>query len=205
MVAGLALSGCAMSAPQNTTSAADIATSAPADRPEGSTGEGSSAPSTNVIDPGAVMKMGSWASYEYTGSEKQKAIIAARLVSIDEATTAQYELLVKQIPQLAGYTIWLVKVEQKKVSGDSIVFNTDSMAFAAIDGNTTKVQQVVMVGWDECTVESFTKRFDDGDGTITQCIIGATQPDESEVVGVQYAAANTRYDSFDGNPIYFVK
>ncbi len=202
LVSALTLCGCSsLGSPSIPSSEAPTKTQSAT--PETHEGEGSSTPSANIAAPGATITIGQWASYAYTGAATT-AVVAARLVSIDEVSPGQKDLLVTKLPELEDYTVWILLVEQQKVFGAPIAAGSDYAAFYPVDVNKKKVQYVTIVGWDECRSESFTKEFDDG-ATITQCIIGATKPGESDVAGVIYAPLNTPYDAHDGNPINFLK
>lgn len=200
LVAGLLLSGCTTLTPQADKPAASTSPHTPIATPSDSPGERES----DVTTPGSIVTLGEWATYEYRGTEKLTAVLAARLVSVEKATPAQNAFLVSQISELAGYTVWILTVEQKKISGDPIVYGTDYTAFEPIDADKKRVQGVTIIGWTECASQSFTPEFDEAGATITQCIIGATKTGD-DVAGLRYAEPKTRYDPYDGNPIIFVK
>ncbi|MEO7349677.1 MAG: hypothetical protein ABIW32_07460 [Terrimesophilobacter sp.] len=204
----LALSGCSANDSQvekpATGSSSEAPIAVPTTKPSTPSDEGSDTPSPNLTRPGATVTMGKWASYEYTGTTQQKAVIAARLVSVDKVTAAQQALLVEQIPELSDYTIWMLQVEQTKVSGASIATESDYAAFYPVGVNKKKVQYVTMIGWNDCSSKVFSLAFDDG-APVSQCILGATKTDQPEVAGVIYAPFDSPYDAHDGNPINFLK
>ncbi|MBH0108992.1 hypothetical protein I6E81_02290 [Salinibacterium sp. NG22] len=201
IIAGLTLSGCAVTASEEVPEAA-----APSVEPtEETTEESTGTASGDVAAPGSTVKLGEWASYDYAGIDDATAVIAARLVSIEPATAAQTDYLVKQISQLKGYNVWFLSVEQQKVSGDSIAFDADYTGFSPVDANSEKIQDVTVIGWDDCTTQSFTKEFDTDGATIEQCFIAATVEGGNDVAGVIYAEYDSVYAYYDGKPLSFLK
>jgi len=180
------------------------APSKPSDEGTDDEGTGSDAPSETIAAPGSKVGLNEWLSYDYTGVDDVKAVIAARLVSVTPATDAQAETIIEAIPDAAGYDFVFFKVEQKKVSGADIAFNADYTAFNPVSANGERVQDVTLIGWDECKSVSFTEEFDKGE-TITQCVVGAYKDGSAMPAGVNYSEFDTAYDYYDGKPLLFIK
>src|SRR5690606_1363965 len=86
LVAGLALAGCsapATDAPQTPITEPD----APAETPTDETPTTPAEPGA-ITEPGSTIALGEWASYEFTGTDKQKAVVSARLVGAEPASQA---------------------------------------------------------------------------------------------------------------------
>lgn len=206
-VAALALSGCVqLPMPQAQESSAPVE-EIEATEPVETEDAGDDAPATelsgDVTAPGTVLGAGEWATYEFTGTEDEKALISARLVSVEPATSAQLDLLVSEIPDLKGWKVVLIHAEQQKVSGDPVKFNSDYSYFSPATAAGSKAQNVYVIGWDECATESFTEEFDNG-ATIEQCFVGAYVDGGEPVTGMLYEGGyeeGNPYDSYDGQPI----
>ena len=162
-------------------------------------------PSGEITEPGSKLELNEWATYEYTGLDGQKAIISSRLVGVEDATEAQKTVLVEKIPDLADYDVFLFTTEEKKISGDPIVFEADYTDYSVASADGARAQEVTVIGWDECKSESFTKEFDEDGATITQCFVGAVKPGGAVPTGLIYAPYDGVYDYADGEPIYFSK
>lgn len=204
LAAGLLLSGCSAPADLETPDETITESEAPEATP---TQEAPATPSEPgaLTEPGSTIALGEWASYEFTGTDKQKAVVSARLVSVEPASQADTDFLVDQIPQLKGYEVVLLTVEQKKVSGESIAFNADYTGFRPASADGKRAQEVTVIGWDTCRSNSFSKDFDENGATITQCIIGAAVPGGNPIAGVIYAPYDSPYSTSGGQPIFFTK
>ncbi|MFB2580774.1 hypothetical protein ACEXQD_05955 [Herbiconiux sp. P15] len=146
--------------------------------------------------------------YEFTGTDGQKALLSAELVDVTAATAEQVAFLNEQFDkdELKGFEISFIHLSQSKVSGDPVEFNSDYTSFKPIDAQGQRVQDVTVIGWDECTTESFTPEFDTGE-SITQCFIAAAPAGGNAPAGVMYDGGYedpNPYDYYDGKPLLFV-
>ncbi|WP_440711393.1 hypothetical protein [Herbiconiux sp. YIM B11900] len=170
---------------------------------------GGAAASGDVAEPGTKAGVGEELVYEFTGTDDQKALIAAKLVDVTPATAEQVAFLNQQFDkdELKGFEISFIHVEMSKVSGDTIEFQSDYTSFKPSDAEGQRVQDVTLIGWDECTTESFTPEFDAGE-PITQCYIAAAPAGGAAPAGVYYDGGYSDvnpYDYYDGKPLLFVQ
>lgn len=208
VIASLTLAGCTSSAPADSDKKPESSASDPSgatDTPAKETTLGEAEPSGDVVAPGSIIGLGLWGSYDYVGVDDATIILASRLVSVAPTTQAQTDFLIGRLPKVKDYDLWLIHVEQKKVSGDPIAFNSDYTNFRAITAAKTKVQSVGVIGWDECKTVAFTRDFDNDGAVITQCMIAATPRGGDEVAGVEYSRYNSPYSSSGGKPLIFLK
>lgn len=205
----LMFTGCSELVPQEAKPATEnsphLPIAKPSTTPNTPGADGSDTESEATTAPGSIVKVGEWAYYEYTGTEKHTAVIAARVVRIDKASPEQKNFLVSEVSELTDYSVWILTVEQKKISGQSILFDSDYDAFNSITADHKRARGVEIFGWTECTSQSFTKEFDEDGATITQCFIGATKSGGEKISGIRYAKNGTVYDPHDGNPIIFLE
>lgn len=170
---------------------------------------GGSTASGDVAAPGTKAGVGEELVYEFTGTDDQKALIAAKLVDVTPATAEQVDFLNQQFDkdELKGFEISFIHVEMSKVSGDPVEFNADYTSFKPSDAEGQRVQDVTLIGWDECSTESFTPEFDAGE-PITQCYIAAAPAGGATPAGVYYDGGYSDvnpYDYYDGKPLLFVQ
>ncbi|HRN28589.1 MAG TPA: hypothetical protein PK781_00890 [Terrimesophilobacter sp.] len=205
LVAGLILAGC--STPATEAPEVPTSTEAPAETPSETPAETPAEPTTpgDVVEPGATVPIGEWASYEYSGLDDTSAIISARLVSAEAPSAEDAAFLVSEIPQLQGYELVFFTIEQKKVSGDEIAHQADYTGFRPATSDRKRAQDVTVIGWDKCKTNAFSRDFDTAGATLTQCIIGAKVPGGQDIAGIMYAPFDTPYNYSDGNPILFTK
>lgn len=176
-------------------------TETPAEEPT----ETDSTVSGDVTAPGTKLGLNEWATVEFVGTDDQSALIANRLVSVNPVTTDQQAFLESKLPELSGYDSYMFIVEQKKVSGASIVHNADYTSLKPAFADGSRVQEVTMIGWDECKSQSFSKAFDEEGATLTQCLIGAVRTGAGAPDSVIYTKYDTPYSHSDGKPIVFTK
>ncbi|WP_285027029.1 hypothetical protein [Plantibacter sp. ME-Dv--P-122b] len=203
VAAMLVLAGCSTpSAPdaKPTEKASSSATSKPS-----STGSADG----EVTEPGAQVGIDEPIVYESQGTDGVTALISAELTEVTPATPDQVAFLKTQFDggELDGYDITLIRLEMTKVSGDPVAFNSDATSFAPVDADGEKVQEATLIGWDECSSESFTEEFDGGE-PITQCYVAAAPAGGKAPAGLMYDGGFTNpnpYDSYDGDPILLIK
>ena len=210
LVGGLILTGCAggNSGEKVDPPKTDKGTDAPAEvneTPAETPAEGSGTASADITAPGAKVGINEWATIEFVGGDDATALIASRLVSVEPATQAQTDFLVEKVPQLKGYNVSFVKVEQQKVSGDTIAYNANYTSFKPITAAGVETQGVSVIGWEDCKKQSFTKEFDTVGTVLTQCLISADVEGGDPTAGVMYAEYDTAYASYEGDPIQFLK
>lgn len=189
-LAALALTGCSLLTPP-----------APADPGEVPTNPVRPLPDS-ITPPGAEIPLGEWASYQFTGTKGEEVVIAARLVSVEKLPAAEDEFLRDNIDGLDGYDIYVMRVEQKKVSGDDVTFNADYTGFKPARADGTRGKELTVIGWSGCKVSSFTAAFEDGE-VLPQCFLGLVDSGAAPVAGVIYTLFDTPYDSYAGAPIFF--
>lgn len=204
VVAILALAGCMTPAapePEATKKPSASATSEPT--------QSASSASGDVTEPGTKVGLGEEVIYESQGTDDVTALVSAKLTEVTPATPEQVAFLNSQFDdgELAGFDVTLIRLEMTKVSGDPIAFNSDSTSFAPVDAKGTKVQEVTLIGWDECSSESFSKEFDDG-APITQCYVAAAPAGGNAPAGLMYDGGFTDpnpFSDYDGDPILLIK
>lgn len=167
-----------------------------------------SAASGDVAAPGTTAGPGEPLVTEFTGTDGQTALIASSLVDVVPATTEQVAFLNEQFDkgELDGFEISFIHLEQTKVSGDPIEFNADYTSFKPVDAEGQRVQDVTVIGWDECGTESFTPEFDSG-ATLTQCYIAAAPSGGGAPAGLMYDGGFSEenpFDYYDGKPLLFL-
>jgi len=170
------------------------------------TEEAPAAPADGEIAPaGTQVGLDTYLSYDYTGVDDVTAVVSAKLVSVEPVSDAQLKFLNEQFDQLAGYDVYLVTVDQKKESGDAIIYNADYTNFKVIDAEGTQVQGVTLIGWDECSTESFDEAFDTQGEVLTQCFIGASPAGGNAPAGVAYTGGYDDDNPYKDEPLLFIK
>ena len=206
IAAALVLAGCGMlpgpeAKPKETASASASAT--PSEKPKAS---GSA--DGEVTEPGAEVGIDEEIVYESQGTDDVTALISAKLTEVTPATPEQVSFLKSQFDggELDGLDLTLIRLVMTKVSGDPVAFNSDATSFSPVDADGEKVQEVTLIGWDECGSESFTEEFDGG-APITQCYVAAAPSGGNAPAGLMYDGGFTEpnpYDSYDGEPILLI-
>jgi hypothetical protein len=203
------LAGCSVALPQapsnasngsehsTTLNASAIASGVP-------TASASGAPKIPVTPAGTKVKLGKWASYDYFGLDGQHAVIAARMTEFTKLTGAQRDEAVKRSPELASYNIFLMRVDEQKVTGSAVAFESDYTDFYPVLDTGVKAQSVTILNWSECSNQSFTKKFDEGNTILKQCYLGASKIGDPEPTGLIYAPLRGTYDYDEGIPLRFM-
>jgi len=174
--------------------------------PETSETEEAPAPAEGDIAPaGTKVGLDTYLTYDYVGVDDVAAVISAKLVSVEPVTDAQLKFLNEQFDQLAGYDVYLVTVDQKKESGDPVIYNADYTNFKVVDAEGTQVQGVTLIGWDECSTESFDEPFDTEGAVLTQCFIGASPAGGNAPAGVAYTGGYEDTNPYKDEPLLFIK
>lgn len=163
-----------------------------------------------LAEPGTRVDIDEWLTHSFTSTDDGEALISARLVSVEPATDDEAAFIVAAFDdgKVDGYDFWLLHVEEKKESGDTVEFDADYSFFDVVDEDGNQVQEITLIGWDGCESNSFDDEFDTNGGVITQCFIGAAKNGDPEPAGVAYTGGyedDNPYSSFDGKPLYFIK
>ena len=202
------VAGCASPAPTKTDDKKDTDSSESTTDDEAEVDE---APADGELaEPGTRVGIDTWLTYSFTTTDDEEALLSARLKSVEPVTKAQLEFLNTTFDegQLKGYDVWMILVEEKKVSGATVEFNADYSFFDIVDKDGNKVQEITVIGWDECKTPSFDDEYDTAGGTLTQCFLAASTPGGNAPAGVAYTGGyeeGNPYDSFDGKPLLFIK
>ena len=162
-----------------------------------------------LAEPGTRVGLNEWLTHSYTTLDDGEALISARLVSVEPATAEEAAFIVSAFDsgQVDGYEFYLIHVEEKKESGDTVLYNDDYSFFDVVDKNGDQIQEITLIGWDGCDTFTFDEAFDTSGGVLTQCYIGAAKAGEEEPAGVAYTGGyedDNPYSTFDGKPLYFI-
>ena len=162
-----------------------------------------------LAEPGTTVGADVWLTHSFTSTDDVEALISSRLVSVEKVTDEQYTFLNETFDegQLEGYDVYMILVEEKKESGDSIEFDADYTFYDPIDKDGEKVQPITLIGWDECQTPSFDEAFDTAGGVLTQCLLAAVPEGEDGPAGVAYTGGDeddNPYDYLDGKPLFFI-
>jgi len=212
-IAMLILAGCATpSSNNNSDDKDDDKDSSDVEESEEDEDDNSDAPADGELaEPGTRVGIDEWLTHSFTNTDEGTALIASRLTSVEEVSDSQMEFLNATFDEgeLEGYTVWMLKVEEKKVSGDTVEFNSDYSYYDVVDNDGDQVQAITLIGWDECKTPSFDEEFDVNGGTIEICLLGASpEGDSGQPAGVAYTGGyedDNPYDSYDGKPLLFIK
>jgi hypothetical protein len=163
-----------------------------------------------LAEPGTRVGIDTWLTYSFTTTDDEEALLSARLKSVEPVSAAQLEFLNTTFDegQLKGFDVWMLLVEEKKVSGATVEFNSDYSFFDIVDADGNQVQEITVIGWDECKTPSFDEAYDTAGGTLTQCFLAASTPGGNKPAGVAYTGGyeeGNPYDSYDGKPLLFIK
>jgi hypothetical protein len=204
-IIALALAGCSSGGESGGTDdntakpTATASSSAPAD-------DSDAAAEGDIVEPGATIEAGEWITYDYEDYDGNHAVIQSRVTGITAATEEQLQLLISEIPDLEGYEVSLITLEERKVSGDDITFGSDYTDYSPAATDGAEAQEVSVIGWDECSSESFTEEFNAGSASITSCFVGAVVPGTDKIGGLLYegpsAAEENPYSSYEGKPVF---
>jgi hypothetical protein len=161
-----------------------------------------------LAEPGTEAGLNEWLTHSFTSTDDGEALISARLTGIEPLTAEQVTFVQTQFEdgKADGYDMWFLYVEEKKESGDTVEFNADYSYFDIVDEDGNQVQEITLIGWDDCQVESFTPEFDTDGAVITQCFLAAAKDGDAEPAGVAYTGGyedDNPYSSYDGKPLYF--
>jgi hypothetical protein len=133
------------------------------------------------------------------------AVLQTRLTGITPATADEMAEVVAANPDFQGYQLVYVTWETRKVSGDSIEFNSSIGDFrpATVDG--TVADKATAFGG-PCTTDSFDEAFDTAGGTVTGCEIGLEIQGGQKVGGLLFigpsAVSDSPFDSYAGEPVF---
>lgn len=162
-----------------------------------------------LAEPGTRAGLNQWLTHSFESTDDVQALIAARLVSVEPVTSTQRAFLDGAFDEgeLDGYDVWILKVEEKKVSGGTVEFNADYTSFNPVDDQGRQIQGLTVIGWDDCKSLSFDEEFDTNGGVLTQCILAATLPGDDAPAGVNYTGGyedENPYSNYDGKPLLFI-
>lgn len=208
VVAMFVLAGCAV--PKIVTGS-DKPDTAETDAPAEEDDEPAAPADGELAEPGTRVGANEWLTHSFVGTDDQEALIASRLISVEPVTKSQLAFLNETFDEgeLEGYDVWMVIVEEQKISGASIEFDSDYSYYDVVDADGDQVQGITVIGWDECSTESFDEEFDTNGGILTQCFLGAAPSTDTGIpAGVAYTGGyedDNPYDSYDGKPLLFIK
>lgn len=160
-----------------------------------------SSASGDVTAPGTTLAIGEWAHLPFQTLDDTTAIIDATVTKVDKAPQADVDLIVSKVPELKGFDVYYVWVDMKKNSGATVEFEAMYTDFNPIDASGNKTQSVSLIGYDNCPNASFPKGFDTSGETISTCMAGVAPAGGNVPVGANYAAYDSDYDSYDGQPV----
>jgi len=174
---------------------------------EGDDDESEAPAEGELADPGTRVGEGEWLTHSFTSTDDGEALISAQLVSVEPATDEEAAFIVAAFDagKLDGYDFWLIHVDEKKESGDSIAFDSDYAYFDVVDEDGTQVQGITLIGWDGCPSESFSEEFDTAGAVITQCFIAAAKDGDNEPAGVSYGGGYEDDNPYEDKPLLFIK
>jgi len=162
-----------------------------------------------LAEPGTTVGADVWLTHSFTSTDDGEALISSRLVSVEKVTDEQQTFLETAFDegQLDGFDVYMILVEEKKESGDPVLYDADYTFYDAIDKDGQKVQPVTLIGWDECETPSFDEAFDTEGAVLTQCLLAAVPSGEDAPGGVAYTGGyedDNPYDYLDGKPLFFI-
>lgn len=198
------IAGCASPSPSNNSDDKDTDSSETEEEDEAEIpAEG------ELAEPGTTVGADVWLTHSFTSSDDVEALISSRLVSVEQVTAEQLEFLNSSFTegQLDGFDVYMIHVEEKKESGESILYDSDYSFYDPIDTDGNKVQPIIFIGWDECETPSFDEAFDTEGAVLTQCLLAAVPEGEDAPGGVAYTGGyedDNPYDYLDGKPLYFI-
>ncbi|MEO8528964.1 MAG: hypothetical protein ABI435_07790 [Pseudolysinimonas sp.] len=202
----LLLAGCAAPTPNpNPVTGTDPSTSATPTESAANTPvlvDGEAAP------PGTKVGFNTYLTYSYVNTDKEDALLQAKLDSIEPATADELAVLTQNFgDKLDVYDIYMLRMTEKKVSGASVKFNDDWSFFDVVDAKGERIQSVSLIGWDGCKVNSFTDEYDTAGAELDQCYIGAVPKGSAAPGGMAYTGGyedGNPYDAFSGKPLLFI-
>jgi hypothetical protein len=208
LVTLLVVAGC--STPSDTSNDRDDDETSQSDDDGDEEGESEAPAEGELAEPGTRVGIDEWLTHSFTSTDDGEALISARLVSVEPATDEEAAFIVSAFDdgKVDGYDFYLVHVEEKKESGDSVEFDSDYSFFDVVDKDGDQVQEITIIGWDGCETDSFDEEFDTAGGVLTQCFIGAAKSGDLKPAGVLYKGGyedDNPYSSYDGKPLYFIK
>lgn len=159
-----------------------------------------------IAAPGTTVNGSDWMTYEFVASDGKKALLQSRIVSLEPATDAQAKTLLEKIPKLKGYDLTLIRLEERKVSGDELPTTSDYSDYDIATSAGEAGQEVTAIGWSECPRSTFTDDFDAGTETITTCFVGAAVPGGDPVAGLLWGGPSyldeNPYKVYGGKPVF---
>ena len=170
--------------------------------------EESEAPAEGELaDPGTRVGVDEWLTHSFTSTDDGEALISSRLVSVEPATDEQAAAIVAAFDdgKVDGYDFFIIQVEEKKESGDPVLYDSDYSYYDLIDEDGERVQEITIIGWDGCATESFTEEFDTAGATITQCFIAGALDGDNEPAGVAYSGGYDDDNPYEDAPLLFIK
>lgn len=171
------------------------------------TAQPSPAPTSgDIVQPGATIAFGEWMTYEYVNHDDRRAVLQSRVTGMEPATQEQIDLLVSQLPELQGYDVSFVTLEERKVSGDDITEAADYSDYQIALTTGERGEEVLVSGWEDCPSGSFTEGFDAGSETIASCFVGAAAPGSTAVGGLRWTGSisldDNPYSEYEGQPVF---
>ncbi|MEO5535379.1 MAG: hypothetical protein ABIR17_09645 [Pseudolysinimonas sp.] len=158
--------------------------------------------------PGTKVGFDTYLTYSYVTTDKEDALLKAKLDSIEPATADELAVLTTNFgDKLDPYDIYLLRMTEKKVSGATVKYNDDWSFFDVVDAQGERIQSISLIGWDGCDTQSFSEDYDTGGAEIAQCYIGAVKKGSAAPGGMAYTGGyedDNPYDAFSGKPLLFI-
>jgi hypothetical protein len=209
LVTVFVIAGCASPSPSNNDKD-DDKDSSETDEKDDEEEESDAPAEGELAEPGTRVGIDTWLTHSFVSTDDGEALISARLVSVEPVTADQLAFLNTTFDggELEGYDVWMILVEEKKESGDTVIYNSDYSYFDVVDEDGDQVQEITVIGWDECKTPSFDEAFDTEGAILTQCFLAAAKENDQKPAGVAYVGGyedGNPYSSYDGKPLYFIK
>ncbi|GAA2175874.1 hypothetical protein GCM10009846_27460 [Agrococcus versicolor] len=205
----IGLTGCIPQPPAAPVESAPPATSAPATSAEPTESEEAeeSAPAVagEETAPGTELAFGEPATISWDPLGEGAQLVSVTVTGVREGSIADFEAAGLEqdfIDQLVGYEPMYVDIELTKLEPATaeLAFNSIYTDFEAVDANGTGLQSISVFGdFAPCDTASIEPEVDSG-AVHTTCIIVATREGQ-EFGGAIYAAYDTPYADYDGQPI----
>lgn len=163
------------------------------------------ATSADLTAPGAVVENGEWITYDWENYDGDHAVLQSRLTGITRATEEEMAAVVAANPDFQGYQMVYVTWETRKVSGDSILYNSSTGDFRPATTEGDDAQNAFAFGG-PCQTDYFDEGFDSGGETISGCEIGLEIAGGKQVGGLLFTGPSSADENpfrlYDGSPVF---
>lgn len=162
--------------------------------------ETEAAPAGDVTAPGTELSIGDAATVPYESGTDGSGVVEVKITGIDKGSAADLKPL-DLGDRAKGYLPYYIQVEVTGVSGSaSLAHGSLDEAIEGTLPDGSEAQTIYVIGdFAPCNGETFPGDFADG-STFTTCVPYLAQ-ESTEVSGAQFAANDSDYDSYDGEPI----